>query len=408
MDALQASRNVFNSFKSLFALDSSSLQQVGRTVPIPTFEIETIVAVCDGAKKIFEHSEIILHLKAPFYIVGDIHGNIFDLIRILVHVTPPPESRLLFLGDYVDRGEYSVEVMTLLFAMTVLFPEHVYLLRGNHEFESMNSAYGFAAEVSSQYPDTDLFEVFNGVFLYMPLIAILNNEVFCVHGGISPEVKNISRLRKLKRPLLSYDVAVVSDLVWSDPCSDAETYDGSVRGLGVQFGVKALQEFLTNLKLTRLLRAHQCVPTGIARFGGDLLYTVFSCSRYEGQSNSCGLLFMDARLELEFFSLPPFDQIPRATVLTRRYGQEDFAAGMQGKDSIAMNISRLDMERVPSRQGVPKVTSYRVLPGQQSLLQNTGRRLSAVLKKVGPGQATGRSRALSLVDTWDRPDLSAL
>jgi protein phosphatase len=345
----RAASLVLQGFRPLLELDRMYCEEIGRTIAIPTFDEEVILQVCEGARKVFERSDIVMDLHAPFYIVGDIHGNIFDLLRIFILAGSPPRSRFLFLGDYVDRGEYSVEVVTLLFAFLLAYPDHVFLLRGNHEFETMNTAYGFAAEIMSQYQSRALYETFNSVFHWMPLVAILDDQIFCVHGGISPHAKSLAQLRKIKRPLASYDAEFVADLVWSDPCHECKTCDESARGLGVQFGVKPLQEFLSVLKMKQMLRAHQCVATGISGFGGDLLYTIFSCSHYEGQGNRCGLLFVDVHLQLEMFSLPPLDPIPKADARTERCARAGADDQMQISDSLAVSTKLLDIGAIRSK-----------------------------------------------------------
>jgi diadenosine tetraphosphatase ApaH/serine/threonine PP2A family protein phosphatase len=207
----------------------------------------------------------------------------------------------------------------------------------------MNLSYGFAAEVTAQYQSRQLYDAFNSVFQWMPLVAIVDDQIFCVHGGISPHAKTLAQLRKIKRPLASYDTEFVADLVWSDPCSDCRTCDESTRGLGVQFGVKPLQDFLSILKMKVMLRAHQCVQSGISRFGDDLLYTIFSCSRYEGQSNRCGLMFVDIHLGIEMFSLPPLEQIPRAKALLKKFARGGPDEEMQISDSLALNTKLCDI-----------------------------------------------------------------
>jgi protein phosphatase len=391
----QAAKAVLFAYRPLLDLDASQCGEIGNSVPIPTFEEETIIAISDAAQKHFERGDILINVKAPVYVVGDIHGNIFDLLRILILAKPPPSSRLLFLGDYVDRGEYSVEVVTLLFSFLVVYPDHIILLRGNHEFEATNSVYGFSTEVDSQYGSKSLYEQINNAFLYMPLVAIIDNEIFCVHGGIAPQVKNLSQIRKIRRPLPSYEVEVVSDLVWSDPCCECSTFDESARGLGVQFGPKALQEFLVGLKMRQLLRAHQCIQSGISRFPGDLLYTVFSCSRYEGQSNRCGLLFVSHQLHIEFFSLPPIDQIPRLAASLRKFTLEQLTQELQAGDCISLNVKILDAQHTPTRTfGTPKLSNYASCRNSL-LLHSPVRPISSVLRQVGPYRPLARPRSLS-------------
>lgn len=340
----KAVQQVLNAYKPFLQdLDVSQCDQIGVTLPIPTFDESIILELCEDAKKNFMRNDVILELRAPIYVVGDIHGNIFDLIRIFVSAMSPPRSRLLFLGDYVDRGEYSIEVITLLFALMCAHPDCIFLLRGNHEFESMNSTYGFLAEVTNQYNSRNLYEAINDVFQYMPLIATLNNTIFCVHGGISPSLATFDQIRKIKRPLPTYDVEYVADFVWSDPCYECKTYDESNRGLGVQFGVKALKDFLNVVRMRQMFRAHQCVMAGVLKFGGDLLYTVFSCSNYaDSKGNRCGLLFVKPNLQIQMFALPPLEQIPRQNALLTRV-DTNVDLEMQANDSLALNVKLFDI-----------------------------------------------------------------
>jgi protein phosphatase len=315
--------------------------EIGRTIPIPTFSEETIRSLCDAAQRQFESMETVLDVTAPYYIIGDIHGNIFDLIRIIQLTCAPPSSRLLFLGDYVDRGDYSIEVITLLLSLFAMYPENVILLRGNHEFENVNTTYGFHAEVMARFQSRQLFEAFNRVFLWMPLVAVVNEVIFCVHGGIAPSLTSLHDIRRLRRPLLTCEVDPISDLVWSDPTSDCETYSKSVRGLGVQFGVQGLEAFLAVMGMRKLIRAHQCVQAGVSKFANDQLYTVFSCSAYEGTTNHCGLLFMDRDLQIECFSLPPIEQIPKKDALIRTVEHDEIISAALATNPFSLKMMEI-------------------------------------------------------------------
>ncbi|KAH0786100.1 Ser/Thr protein phosphatase [Histomonas meleagridis] len=341
---LKPAEQVLIAYQHILDIDISQCGEIGRSIPIPTFDADLITKLCEQAKEQLVETPIVMHVQAPIYVIGDIHGNIFDLIRILVHALPPPRSRLLFLGDYVDRGEYSVEVVTLLFALMCKYPNYVYVLRGNHEFYSMNTSYGFLDEVKNQYKSKALFEVFNDTFQYLPLVAIINNEIFCVHGGISPSLTSLSQIEKIKRPLSEYDVEYVCDFVWSDPSYDTQGYNISSRGLGVQFGVKALTDFLNNLNMTKIIRAHQCVQPGVTKFGGDLLHTVFSCSNYaDSLGNRCGLIFVKPTLQLQLFSLPPLEQIPRSEANTKRC-QPVEEQEMMANNALSLNVKLFELQ----------------------------------------------------------------
>ena len=393
MDGRKAAQFVVESFRPLLSLEVNECETIGRGIAIPTFEQDVILEVCHAAREHFEKTDIILELHAPFYIVGDIHGNIFDLIRVLTS-SPPPNSRFLFLGDYVDRGEYSVECITLLFSLMLVYPDSIFLLRGNHEFETMNANYGFADEVMAIYESKAVYDACNDTFMYMPLIGIFNNRIFCVHGGIAPRATDLSELKKIKRPLPAYDVEHVSDLVWSDPCYDSRSFDESRRGLGVQFGERALQEFLDATGMKMMIRAHQCVQSGISRFGNDLLYTVFSCSNYaDSQGNRCGLLFLSQQLQLQMFSLPPMEQIPREVARLEKVLYSEEAVRMRPADSITLNLTLHDLtlkKRVRSKLSmVPRIRG--------NILQKfSSMQVSMPLRRDGPRMAAALGRSASV------------
>jgi protein phosphatase len=381
-----AAKAVILAYKPLLTLDGAQCYEIGRSFPIPTFGKDIVMSLCTAARKIFERTDIVTNIAAPFYVIGDIHGNIFDLLRILILAHPPPRSRLLFLGDYVDRGEYSIEVITLLFAFLVKYPGSLVMLRGNHEFESLNKNYGLHSDISAQYSSDLLFNLINVTFSWMPLVAVLSDNIFCVHGGISPRLTSLSQIREIKRPLTSYDSDYVADLVWSDPCADSKTYDDSVRGLGVRFGAAALQSFLTAMNMKTVFRAHQCVLPGVSRFGADQLFTIFSCSRYDGQDNRCGLLLVNAELEIEFFSLPPIEQIPRETAFLKRCAVEQIIQEIQAEESIALSVKLQDIQEsafrtLGKKQGLS--IEGRAIPPKRGALTGRPRRLTPPARYVG-------------------------
>ena len=305
-------QHILDSFSELLSLTPEECENVGTTYAIPKFEDNILSDLCHSTIDILQLQPTLLILNSPIYVIGDIHGNIFDLIRIFNIAHPPPVSRFLFLGDYVDRGQFSVEVLALLFSLQVAYPEHVYLLRGNHEFECVNTFYGFKDECSKQYEEKNVYNEFNEVFNYMPIAAIINKEVFCVHGGLSPQLTSMDQISNLARPFKSYELEFVADLVWSDPSDENEFYIRSNRGSGVTFGKSAVHEFLDCFNLKAIIRAHQCIQSGIGRFDGHNVYTVFSCSNYaEACQNRCGIVFINTEKKIQAFSLPPLEQLDR-------------------------------------------------------------------------------------------------
>ncbi|EAY07672.1 Ser/Thr protein phosphatase, putative [Trichomonas vaginalis G3] len=285
---------------------------LGYKVPVPLICAEMAEALIKEAMGVFQKMPSLVRIDAPCYVVGDIHGNLYDLIRILSMAKMPPQSRYVFLGDYVDRGQFSYEIVLLLFALQCQYPNDVVLLRGNHEFADVNSVYGFFDEMSAIENGQYLYDIMNKAFEWLPISCIIQNKIFCVHGGISPDLNDTAQIEKMERPIKTCDDKLLADLMWSDPTSETKTYARSTRGLGISYGSTLVGDYLKKNNLLSVLRGHQCVQNGIQKALDGLVYTVFSCSNYvDALDNRCGLLFLNQNLEMQFFSLPPRPQLIR-------------------------------------------------------------------------------------------------
>lgn len=131
--------------------------------------------------------------------LGDIHGQYYDLLRLFEYGGYPPESNYLFLGDYVDRGKQSLETICLLLAYKIKYPENFFLLRGNHECASINRIYGFYDECKRRY-NIKLWKVFTDCFNCLPVAALIDEKILCMHGGLSPDLNSLDQIRKIVRP----------------------------------------------------------------------------------------------------------------------------------------------------------------------------------------------------------------
>ena len=239
--------------------------------------------LCRKVIKIFDREPSLIEIEAPIKICGDIHGHLNDLLRVFKLGGIPPDSKYLFLGDYVDRGENSVEVICLLFALKLQFPEHIYLLRGNHESHEMTENFGFMDEVAVKL-GKEYFKYFIRAFNYMPIAAIISNQYFCVHGGISPHLKSIDEIRNIQRPTLIPETGLLADLLWSDPGKDIEHYGPNYRGETVSYGLKATKKFLKRNNLSCIIRGHQVAREGyeFPFLPSRCVITVFTASNYPG------------------------------------------------------------------------------------------------------------------------------
>ena len=272
---------------------------------IPRLSDEENKELCQSSVNVLSLQSTVIHIKDPVVIIGDIHGSLDDLMRIIKMFGKPPETNYLFLGDYVDRGSYSLPVIQYLLALICKYPSHVWLLRGNHEFSHINRVYGFFDEMIATGSTEVEWEYFQEVFYYLPLAAIVLNKIFCVHGGLSPSLININELEQLKRPIPNYiNMSMVSDLVWSDPVDEIPEFAVNQRGSGVLFGHVAVRRFLNDNKLQLIVRGHQCTANGVHAFANAMGVTVFSCSDYSGvEKNKCGAVQINSLSDITIYSL---------------------------------------------------------------------------------------------------------
>lgn len=349
---------ICTAYETFLNLSPDEIGEVGIELAIPLFTEAQLMELCQASIEHLKRWNALVQIRAPIYVVGDLHGNIFDLIRIFIFCGRPPASRFLFLGDYVDRGSYSVEVISLLLSMAIQYPGYIILLRGNHEFTSINNVYGFHDEISNVYSNDLLFSLFNEVFSWLPIAATVNDSIFCVHGGLSPLLTSLKDFNSFPRPLQQCDHNVISDLVWSDPSRESPDFVRSKRGSGVLFGDEALANFLKETNMTKVIRAHQCVQLGIEKFAGESLYTVFSCSNYADASNNrCGIVFITPDLELQTFSLPPGVYMARENAKIEPYGtgksRKITTTTNNGSMSVSISMQQLSNTMLGSKKLVP-------------------------------------------------------
>ncbi|XP_024974130.1 serine/threonine-protein phosphatase BSL1-like isoform X2 [Cynara cardunculus var. scolymus] len=206
--------------------------------------------LCYAAEQIFLHEPTVLQLKAPIKVFGDLHGQFGDLMRLFDEYGFPSTAGdityidYLFLGDYVDRGQHSLETITLLLALKIHYPENVHLIRGNHEAADINALFGFRLECIERMGENDgiwAWTRFNQLFNHLPLAALIEKKIICMHGGIGRSIHSVEQIEKIERPItMDAGSLVLMDLLWSDP-TENDSVEGlrpNARGPGlVTFGV---------------------------------------------------------------------------------------------------------------------------------------------------------------------------
>ncbi|XP_064551879.1 serine/threonine-protein phosphatase alpha-2 isoform-like [Drosophila montana] len=271
---------------------------------VPLFE-QDLINLCYVARETFLDDSMLLYLDAPLRVVGDVHGQFADLLRIMEHCGFPPQVSYLFLGDYVDRGKNSVETISLLLALKVKYPKNVYLLRGNHESQSINRVYGFFDECKRRYT-IKLWKTFVDCYNCMPVAAIISKRIFCCHGGLSQRMMDLSDIESLPRPTDVPEEGLLCDLLWSDPDRKGFGYSPSDRGVSFLFGRDVVEKFLRKYDFDLICRAHQVVEDGYEFFAKRQLVTIFSAPNYCGVYDNAGAsMAVDKDLVITFDVLRP-------------------------------------------------------------------------------------------------------
>ena len=312
--------------------------------------IDEIEIILDQVKQLFAQEQRCVPIKSPAYVIGDIHGNIKDpvlLARLLwrkafirrptsvnmfnsstlnQHI-PSRKSRYVFLGDLVDRGPNSLEVVLYLFSWKILRPNHFILIRGNHEVWYTNQNYTFKNELITKFGHENgnmLWKIFNHTFDYMPLCGVIDKKIFCCHGGIPRSNISIHAINEIRCPLRDpkSQSRIADEIMWSDPCpskrfnrlrghqheflrrrsrcgisiddDDSEFLFNEKRNAGYLFNEKALDRFLHENGLTFLIRSHEYCPKGYKINLNNKCLTVFSNMNYCNQRNKAAFAMVES------------------------------------------------------------------------------------------------------------------
>ncbi|KAL8143116.1 hypothetical protein V2J09_016148 [Rumex salicifolius] len=264
--------------------------------------------LCHAAEQIFMNESTVLQLRAPIKVFGDLHGQFGDLMRLFDEYGFPSTAGdityidYLFLGDFVDRGQHSLETITLLLALKIEYPDSFHLIRGNHEAADINALFGFRLECIERMGENDgiwAWTRFNQLFNFLPLGALIDKKIICMHGGIGRSINSVEQIEKLERPItMDAGSIVLMDLLWSDP-TENDSIEGlrpNARGPGlVTFGPDRVADFCNKNKLQLIIRAHECVMDGFERFAHGKLITLFSATNYCGTANNAGAILVIGR-----------------------------------------------------------------------------------------------------------------
>jgi len=261
-----------------------------------------VKSICTKAREILVEEANVQRVDPPVVLCGDIHGQFHDLKELFVIGGDCPETNYLFMGDFVDRGFYSVETFLLLLALKVRYPDRIVLIRGNHESRQITQVYGFYDECLKKYGSVNVWRYCTEIFDYLSLSALISDKIFCVHGGLSPSIKNLDDIRGLDRKQEVPHDGPMCDLLWSDP-EDIDAWGLSPRGAGYLFGREVVKKWNEVNNVNLICRAHQLIMEGYKYMFDETLVTVWSAPNYCYRcGNIASILELDENLNRKFYT----------------------------------------------------------------------------------------------------------
>lgn len=274
-----------------------------------------VLHIFRSANETLRREKNLLELKYPVTVVGDIHGQFYDLLKLLDLAGDVSSNKYLFLGDYVDRGSFSIEVLLVLFSLKLNFPQNIFMIRGNHECRQMTTFFNFRAECLFKY-DLEVYETACETFDAMPLACVINKKFLALHGGISPELVTLDDISRVSRVSEPPRQGLFCDVLWSDPVANEtgtspEKYKSNeVRGCSYFFNATAVNTFLKRNKLLTVIRAHEAQLEGykMHTWNGPgefpVVITIFSAPNYCDVYNNKGAIikFDDNNLNIQQFN----------------------------------------------------------------------------------------------------------
>ncbi|XP_022085364.1 serine/threonine-protein phosphatase 6 catalytic subunit-like [Acanthaster planci] len=268
--------------------------------------------LCEYVCELLLEESNVQPVSTPVTVCGDIHGQFYDLEELFRCGGQIPDTNYIFMGDFVDRGYYSLETFTRLLTLKAKWPDRITLLRGNHETRQITQVYGYYDECLTKYGNANAWRYSTMVFDMLTVAAIIDEQILCVHGGLSPDIKTLDQMRIIDRGQEIPHKGAFCDIVWSDP-EDVDTWAISPRGAGWLFGSKVVDKFEEINGLTLICRAHQLVQEGYKYMFDEKIVTVWSAPNYCYRSGNVASILefrdADAKVGKIFSAVPDSERV---------------------------------------------------------------------------------------------------
>lgn len=279
---------------------------------------QAAIKILRQAEKVLRKEPTLIEVPAPVTVCGDVHGQYYDLLKLLELGGDPSSTRYLFMGDYVDRGYFSIECVLLLWSYKIHYPKSLFLLRGNHECRHLTEYFTFFTECQVKYTE-EVYEVCMETFDCLPLAALMNGQFLCVHGGLSPELRTLDDIRRIDRFREPPPHGIMCDILWADPAKDFGNeatrdffHSNTARGCSYFYTYHAVCDFLKRNHLLSVIRAHEAQDMGYRMYrktddNFPSLITIFSAPNYlDAYNNRAAILrYKDNVLNIRQFNASP-------------------------------------------------------------------------------------------------------
>ncbi|MFW9999816.1 MAG: metallophosphoesterase [Candidatus Hodarchaeota archaeon] len=274
-------------------VDNSALYElINNPQKISALKFDIILNIIKTFKCILEKENLLLEVnfkekKEEAYVIGDIHGNLETLTKLIEIINHKNPKIIIFLGDIVDRGPKQFECLMIVLILKILHPSKYYLLRGNHETLEMNEYYGFFQDFISRFKNQSKFNEILSIYNLIPICALINKAILCLHGGIPEDFDILKKLQGQRcmnfKEVFNLNMQGIYQIMWNDPKSGLEGFSDSFRGPGIKFfGYDVFENFMKYNNLKYIIRSHECFSEGYRWFFNKRLLSIFSSANYRG------------------------------------------------------------------------------------------------------------------------------